>query len=333
MYQTINCPMEKNALREYESIPAFRAELTKYGCDGLETVWSGEPVPDDLPTELIVGYHLTFYPDWLDFYREDTAALIRKFGSIQTAKQFYGCQGREGLMDQYRADLERASSLNARYVVFHVSDVSLEEGYTYRWLHTHEEVIDASAEIINDLLGSRNWPFEFLVENQWWPGLTFTEPKLTERLLNSIHYKKTGIMLDTGHLMNTCPSLRTQAEGAAYIQKMLRQHGSLARAIRGVHLHQSLSGQYVQTHTGKLPEDLPEDYIARFSKNYSHILQIDRHQPWTDPAICPILEQIHPEYLTHELAAGSLAQRMDAVKIQASTLKCGGFTIAHFSGL
>ena len=44
----------------------------------------------------------------------------------------------EILLKQYQQDLERAASLNAEYVVFHVSDVSIEEGYTYRWLHSNQ---------------------------------------------------------------------------------------------------------------------------------------------------------------------------------------------------
>ena len=34
------------------------------------------------------------------------------------------------------------------------------------------------------------------------------------------------------------------------IRRMLNRHGSLATWVRGVHLHQSLSGAYVKTHTG-----------------------------------------------------------------------------------
>ena len=325
MYQTVNFPMERTGFQEYQNYSALRAALKDCGCDGLEGVWAGEAFPSDLPHDLMIGYHLTFYPDWLDFYREDTAALTRKFGSVQAAERFYGCRGRDGLLEQYRADLERAAALNVRYVVFHVSDVSLEEGYTYCWQHTHEQVIDAAVEVIHTLLAGQDWPFEFLVENQWWPGFTFTDPKQTERLLDAIPYEKAGIMLDTGHLMNACTTLRTQAEGAAYILRMVQQHGSLARAIRGVHLHQSLSGEYVQAHTGRLPDDLPQDYIERFCTSYAHILQIDQHQPWTDPAICRVLEQIDPAYLTHELAASSNARRMEAVKRQTDTLKRGGF--------
>lgn len=325
MYRTVNFPMEQAGFGEFESDYALRAALKNCGCDGLEGVWTGEAFPTGFPYDLVIGYHLIFYPDWLDFYREDTAALTRKYGSVQNAEQFYGCHGREGLLELYRTDMERAAALKAKYVVFHVSDVSVEECYTYRWQHTCEQVIDAAAEVINTLLAGRKWPFEFLVENQWWPGFTFTDPKLTERLLNAIQSNKSGIMLDTGHLMNACTTLHTQAEGAAYILQMVKQHGSLARAIRGVHLHQSLSCEYVKAHTGRLPDDFPRKYMEQFSASYSHILQIDQHRPWTDSSICPVLEQIAPAYLTHELAASSNARRLELVKLQTDTLKRGGF--------
>ena len=94
----------------------------------------------------------------------------------------------ETLLSLYRADLQRAAALDAAYVVFHVTDVSIEENYTYRWLHTNEEIIDAAAELINLLLGDADWPFAFLVENQWWPGFTLTEPENTARLLEGIRY-------------------------------------------------------------------------------------------------------------------------------------------------
>lgn len=89
-------------------------------------------------------------------------------------------------------------ALDAAYVVFHVTDVSVEENYTYRWLHTNEEIIDAAAELINLLLGDAEWPFAFLVENQWWPGFTLTEPENTSCLLEGIRYPRKGILLDTG---------------------------------------------------------------------------------------------------------------------------------------
>ena len=71
----------------------------------------------------------------LDFWRGDKASLLRKFGSREAYEAFY--QGADGasLILQYREDLARAKALGASYVVYHVSDVSIEEGYTYHFLH------------------------------------------------------------------------------------------------------------------------------------------------------------------------------------------------------
>lgn len=90
--------------------------------------------------------------------------------------------------------------------------------------------------------------------------------------------------------MNTNTRLRTQAEGAAYIQTMLERHGSLARWVRGVHLHQSLSGAYVEAHTGAVPFGLPGDPAERFGVSYRHILQISRqvYESYTDEELLDI---------------------------------------------
>lgn len=227
----------------------------------------------------------------------------------ETTQAFYGGWGAERLLEIYREDLARAKSLEAAYVVFHVSDVSIEEGYTYRWRHSCEEVIDTSVEIVNALLAEETGGSAFLVENQWWPGFTMTAPALTEWLLDDIRYPNKGVMLDTGHLLNTNPSLETEAEGISYIHEMLDRHGGLCRYIRGLHFHQSLSGSYVRQHTGTLPEDLPKSYVDQFGVSYRHILQIDRHRPWTVPEAASIVERLAPEYLPHELAAGNRAAR------------------------
>lgn len=324
MLHSVNLPLCESVLAEYGGPEELRRELETLGLDGVEGIWGGEDIPSGFPRALLTGYHLTFFPDWLDFYRGDRAALERKYGSLDAVRAFYGGEGAETLLALYRDDLARARSLGAKYVVFHVSDVSIEEGYTYRWLHTDEEVIDTSVEIINLLLRDVPPDFEFLVENQWWPGLTFTEPEKTARLLDGIDYPRKGIMLDTGHLMNANPRIRTQADGIAYIREMLERHGDLSRMIRGLHLHQSVSGSYVRRNTGFLPPGLPDDPVGRFVQSYAHIQQIDRHRPWTNPAVAELLAEIAPTYVTHELAAATRRERFRAVRRQMRTIERGG---------
>lgn len=318
MKQSINLPLSAEQRAAYGGWDGLAGSLAELGLDGVEGIWVGEDIPADFPPSLLVGYHLTFFPDWLDFYRDDQARLAHKFGSAAEAYRFYGGRGAERLLSLYRADLARAAALSAAYVVFHVSDTSNEESYTYRWLHTNREVLDASLEIINELLpANAPYQFRFLMENQWWPGFTFTEPRETAYLLERVNYPKTGIMLDTGHLLNTNIDLKTQAEGAAYIHKMLDDHGELSRQIYGLHLHQSISGDYVRTHTGQLPADYPaDDGNAQCAYTYPHVQRIDTHSPWTDGAVRGVIERIAPQFITHELSASQPAQKFADVRCQ-----------------
>ena len=315
MIQSLNFPLENEYAASCGGWEEIRKRLAALCLDGVEGIWAGvEGIPEDFPVDLLTGYHLTFFPDWVDFYLENKTELKRKFGSEEVVRSIYGGTDPECLLEIYKKDLDRARKMGAKYVVFHVSDVSLEEGYTYRWLHDDKTVLDASVRIINDLLKDIPPEFDFLVENQWWPGFTFTDPAKTDYLLSGICYPRKGIMLDTGHLMSTNRKIRTQKEGVRYILEMLKAHGSLTACIKGMHFHQSISGRYVRTHTGKMPEDFPEDYWEAFMVSYGHIQRIDRHRPWTDPACRELIETVRPEYLTHELAASGSRQFAAAAK-------------------
>ena len=322
MIQSVNFPICTYSIAPYGSWEVLSGRLRALGLDGIEGIADPDDPDASFPPSLLTGYHMIFYPDWVDFYRQNTAELIRKFGSMDMVRRFYRGTGPDDLMKQFRDDLAYARSLHTPYVVFHVSDVSIEEGYTYRWLHSDKEVLDASIEFINELLKGADPDFDFLVENQWWPGFTFTDPAKTEYLLSGIKYPRTGIMLDTGHLMNTNTAIRTQADGVRYILDMVRTHGELSSRILGIHFHQSLSGAYVRKNTGRMPV-LPDDYFMAFAVNYAHIQRIDRHRPWTDPACVRILDEVGPQYLTHELSSGPRRPQLTAVRRQLRTIQKG----------
>lgn len=318
MLELINFPVYAESMAEYDC--QLLNSSRSLQVDGIKAIWGGDDAIETLPREAVQGYHLLFYPDWVDFWRGDTHALIRKFGDLETCRSFYGYLSREGMLAQYRADLKRAAELGPRYVVFHVSDVSIEEGNTYRWEHTNRQVLDAGIELLNTLFEEEVFTFALLLENQWWPGFTFTNPEDTAYLLERVHYENKGLLLDTGHLMNTNTALRTQSDGVAYLHRMLDQHGSLCEFIKGMHLHLSLSGEYVEKTIGHLPENGLKDYVSRFGRSYQHILKIDRHEPWTEPSIASVVERIAPAFLIHELSAKNRAERETAVRIQKETL-------------
>lgn len=290
------------------------------GCEAAEIIYDGTENLCEAYNDIVVGYHLIFYPDWVDFWNGDIPKLKRKFGSRSAWEAFYMGNDRNSLIRQFREDLFRADSLGAQYVVFHVSDVSIEEGYSYQWEHTDEEIIDASVELINLLLDGKGYSFDFLVENLQWPGFSFTNPKMTERLLAGIHYEPKGIMLDIGHLMCANLDLQDQEDGCRYVHRMLDEHGELCRYIRGVHLHQSVTGDYVKESIEK-QRVLEKDYFKRFAQSYEHIGKVDTHQPFTSSAVGPLIKRISPHYLVHEINGKSLEGKKALIQVQRRALK------------
>lgn len=323
MIQSTNFPLSTYSLEKYGSWNEVQKLVEERHLDGLEVIADPDNLADDIPHSLVKGYHMQFYPDWLDFYRQDKDALVRKFGSLEFVESFYHCKTPKDLIQIFRHDLRLAIRLGAPYVVFHVSDVSLEEGYTYQWKHTDYEVLDAAIEVINEILRDVEPTFDFLVENQWWPGFKFTEPKKTEYLLSRINYPRVGIMLDTGHLMNTDWMIKSQWDGVKYILSMIEEHGELSKSIYGLHFHQSVSGAYCRKSIGKLPEDFPLDYYDEFRRNYDHILQIDRHRPWTVEECVMILGRVQPKYLTHEISGSIYHGKKNAIWRQQRKMRWG----------
>ncbi|MGI6216239.1 MAG: TIM barrel protein [Coriobacteriales bacterium] len=328
----VNFPIFNGCLRDFGNMSALAEQCRKSGVSGLEVIWDYDPYTEEMPPkELVVGYHLKFWANWVDFWNGDRDAVMKEFGSWDKVREYYHGEGKAEILEQYREDLQRAIDLEAEYVVFHVSEVSLDECFTYDFVHTDEQVIDASIECINSVFDGVTSDVVLLMENQWWPGLTYTNPKMTKRLLDGVEWPNKGIMLDTGHLLHTNNKLRTQKEAARYIIQMHEDHRELGEMVRGMHLHQSLTGAYVESQGYKIPDDvpnnLPEDYWKKLSRVYDHILKIDCHQPWTDPCVADVVRAIDPEWVNNELASWPSDEHFKALDTQMGALAAGGLAV------
>jgi hypothetical protein len=315
MRTLINIVSENRSLSEFQSSEDLEAYVRACHAEGVEFIRYGLDDRKILSPRMAVGCHLLFYSDWVDFWRGDHHALLRKFGSHETVRAVYTASNRDEFIAQFKADMDYADRMGVEYVVFHVSDVSLEEGYTYQWEHTDREVIDASAELLNILTDGERYSFKLLLENLWWKGFSMTSSDLTRYMLDQIHYENKGIMLDTGHLMNTNRALTSQEEACVYIHKVLDDHGDLAALIHGVHLHASVSGAYVEASFLNIPPAEP-DYFKRFAKAYGHILNIDTHQPFTAPGVGALIARISPDYLVYELSAPDSQKKIELCDLQ-----------------
>ncbi len=318
MKRTFNLTTYRDDLDRYRD----RADLVSAldGFDGLELMHCGEDVRGVIPPERIVGVHLCFFPYWYDFYTGDLEACERNLGGPQAVRDYYGGDTREALADAYRRDIDRAKAEGAEYVVFHVSDCSDEELFTLRYRHTSREIVAAAADLLNSIFPEPEGDLILLMENLWHPGLTLTEPHVTQLLLDRVRYRNKGIMLDTGHLMHTDLSLRTQEEALEYLYRRLIEQGeAVRRAIRGVHLHQSLTGEHM-ARVAADPPILSADPQKRMEQVYTHAFASDRHRPFTCPGVRQFIDWIDPEYLTFEFISRSRAEHQTMLKAQLAAL-------------
>ena len=319
MKRTFNLTTYSDDLDRYRDRDDLISALS--GFDGVELMHCGPDVRGIVPREKIVGVHLIFFPYWYDFYTGDMAACVRNLGSSEAVRALYGGDTPDALIEAYRRDIEKARAEGAEYVVFHVSDCADEELFTLKYRHTSQEIVEASIDLLNRLFPEPDGDLILLLENLWHPGLTLTEPEVTRRLLSGVHYRNKGILLDTGHLMHTDLSLRTQEEALKYLYLRVEEQGEEVRkAIRGIHLHQSLTGAYMAA-VAAHPPILFIDPIKRMEQVYTHAFTCDQHRPFTCPGVREFIRWIDPEYLTLEFISSSRMEQETMLKEQLASLE------------
>lgn len=348
MEQILSIPIFDGLLKEYADSRDLRNFYEKYGCSGLEIIRCDNSDDDGaagvgtssgkvdtgsekIERSMVRGVHMLFYSAWMDFWRQNKAALRQEYGDRATWEKFYRCGTPDGLIQQFEADLDYAQRVGAAYVVFHVSEVTLEGVFTHCYSYSDAEVIDEAVELINRLLDGKHYTFDFLMENLWWPGLNMTDPQMTKRLLQGVHYPKKGIMLDLGHFMCSNMELSTEQEAIEYVHEMLDAHDRdtldgrpLTEYIQGVHVHQSVSGAYAGQALTDVRQNglhLAEDFFQRFAQAYQLLGHIDTHKPFSSPLLKPLLARIAPKYAVHELSAANRAEREAMLAQQSGLLR------------
>lgn len=289
------------------------------GFDGLELMSFENRIHEKIPAERVVGLHTRSFNCWYDFWKGNKERCLAEFGDKEAIEANFGGASPEALLTHYREDIAAARRYGAQYMVFHVSDCTAAEVMSGVYAHTDAEVIDAFCEMINRLF-PEDWDGpEILLENLWEPGLTFLDPEMTRRLIEGVHCRKKGIMLDTGHLMNTNPALRTPEEATDYIRRILDRNGALCRWIRGVHLNLSLSGEFVEETRKNLP-DLSGSYSERYTKMFEYVFKADQHRPYLCAGVEALIERIAPEYLTFEFITNDRTEHQAFLKAQKAAL-------------
>jgi sugar phosphate isomerase/epimerase len=274
-----------------------------HGLDGIELYEGGEDKAGIFAVDDTIGVHLRYFHDWVGLWRGDTRAVLEEYGTKESVEMIFGGFSRDAMIETMRKNLRFARRYSPEYAVYHVSNVTIDQCVTRKARHTDEEVIEAAIEALNVLFKGSNDTFLLLLENLWWTGLKMDKPELALRLMEGLEYPRKGIMLDLGHLLHTNTALRTLDEGVDYIHRILDRYDDLG-FIKGVHLHQTLGGEYAE-HIMRNPLAVEGSYYDKVMALQRHVYKIDNHKPFLSKRIGMLLDRINPDYLVLEFISSS----------------------------
>ena len=294
------------------------------GYDGIELQIIDDPEEGLIDPALVVGLHMACVPCWYALWAGDEKGLLDEFGTLEEAERYYGGPlTRETLLNKFRRDLYWADRFSAEYLVFHIAESRVIESFTEDYLRTDEEICKTCAEILDTLFADRPASQLLLLENLWQPGMNLRRPEITRDMLAAVKYPNKGIMLDTGHLMNTNTAVNTQEQGLAWIHRVLDAHKSagfdLCSAVRGMHLNASISGALAER-VKKDPPKLEGSYQDRTSKMFFHVFERDQHKPFVVSGVKELVEHLSPDYLTTEIISFDLDDRREKNMLQLESL-------------
>ncbi len=278
--------------------------LERWDFDGFELYPVGDYPFEKIPARLVTGLHLRFFVILEPVWRRDEARLMEIFGNWETVEKFYGGRSPRWISRYYSRQLDLARDLGCDYVVFHPAHCELKYVYDWNFPWHWRRTLDLCAEVINAAVAGSAFTGWILFENLWWPGsFRLDSPEEYYYLRRQIHHRRCGIVLDTGHLLNKNQDLGSQAQAVAFLLECLDGLGGLVEEIRTVHLACSLSGSYVRSSRGRKAGG---DFWQRLSAARRHVARIDRHDPFSDPAIAAVLEKAAPRNVVFEFAYGDL---------------------------
>lgn len=290
----------------------------KYGIDYFELIKYSDV--DNKPLkDKIKGYHLRFFPTWLDLYLCNQKEIFSRLIDENTIRGLCGGITKEEMLDYYRKELEIAKELEVEYVVLHACNIDIFESMTYNFRFSDRQILEKTVEFINEIFNEEKYSFTLLLENLWWPGLKLNNYEEVDYLVKNIRYKNIGFMLDTGHMLNTNLELKNSNEAVEYILENINKLKEYKELIYGVHLNYSLSGDYVKNSIeNNLNKELRVDEVLQ--NIYYHISKIDYHDPFENSGVREILKKLPLKYLVLELLGKTQEEIEEKIKRQQKFL-------------
>lgn len=192
--------------------------------------------------------------------------------------------------------------MSPAYGVMHAGSINLNDVHKRNYTYSNNQVLNHFCEMMNAVISQmpkREPPFMILFENLWWPGLRLINNSDFRLIENKIEFDNWGICLDTGHLMNCLPDIRTELDGIdALINIFYRYEMDLIDRIETVHFHYSASYDYRSSFREIDPMESFDEFMSTV---YSHVSKIDEHMPFSKYKCRDLIDILKPQYVTHEM--------------------------------
>lgn len=297
-------------LEDLDTPEKIQAFIKKMGLDGIELLLHKNMGELAKWRELTLGVHLPYYPCWIPMYENDEAMLQRLFPTMEERQKYYEATNREQFLANFASYLELANQLKPRYVVWHVADNTLEEAFTFRFGRTSRQVLAATVRLFKDVIHSLDPEITVLFENLWWPGLDLTSQEDTAFFFEQLEGYNVGIMLDTGHLLNTTLDVHTEKQAIDFLIRAVEKLGPYKSYIKGLHLNLSLSATYRAPFVNGQIKQFAREKVSE------HIRSIDQHLPFTNTSLARLIQLIQPQYINHELGYRNTPELESCIKKQ-----------------
>jgi len=292
-----------------DDLPGHGDGLKDIGCDGVELFTLFERVPSSYK-RVSPSVHLPYAVDWysgwtgranLDEFDEDNVKYIM-FG-----------RDREEIVKNIREAILFASEIDPAYGVFHAGNTNMDDAMLREQTDNSRDILREFCEMMNQTAsGFKNGepPFKLAFENLWWPGLRLLDPWEYRYLDSHLEFDNWGLCLDTGHLMNTLPDAYDEQTCVDRLLEIFSRYpGEMIDRIGTVHLHVSTSAEYRNTFE---PIERPpgETMKSAVERIYPHVSKIDQHRPFSTSGCRQLVEELSPDFVTHEMMGPTPEERI-----------------------
>jgi sugar phosphate isomerase/epimerase len=283
-----------------KELPRNGDGLKDIGCDGVELFTRYEKVPKEY-LKVTPSVHLPYATDWYSAWmgKADPSGLSER--DIRTI--MFG-KDRDEMVKNLTIAIESAAEVRPAYGVLHASNTNLDEVMLRKQTDNSKEILRCFCDMVNQVASGfkgNEPPFKLAFENLWWPGLKMRDAWEYKYLDEHLEFDKWGLCLDTGHLMNTLPDAFDEQTCVKRLLEIFEKYpDEMKDRIGTVHLHQSTSAEYRNTFE-EVKRPAGETMTESLQRVYPHILKVDQHRPFTTAGCKLLVDQLSPDFVTHEM--------------------------------